>query len=148
VTYDSEVNQSPTHTLNSIESGDLILCYYCTPESSPNPSPSATPTLTPTKTLTPTQSSTASYFVYVMCRVNQPPLTVVQLVQVPNVGYVGFLTPTGAPSGSGFKAKLVSVVPITSGVPYSDIFYGNSNYFGTPSIYNQSITNDVNLCLT
>jgi hypothetical protein len=148
VTYDSEVNQSPTHTLNSIESGDLILCYYCTPESSPNPSPSATPTLTPTKTLTPTQSSTASYFVYVMCRINQPPLTIVQLVQVPNVGYVGFLTPTGAPSGSGFKAKLVSVSPVTSGVPYSDIFYGNSNYFGTPSIYNQSITNDVNLCLT
>jgi len=50
VTYNSNVLNSPTHTLQSIESGNLFNCKFCV--SVPTSTPTPTPTITPTTTQT------------------------------------------------------------------------------------------------
>ena len=50
VTYDSDILGSPTNTLQSIESGNLFDCEFCSP----------VPTATPTPTVTPTPTATQS----------------------------------------------------------------------------------------
>jgi len=50
VTYDSDILGSPTNTLQSIESGNLFDCKFCSP----------VPTVTPTSTITPTPTPTQS----------------------------------------------------------------------------------------
>jgi len=49
VTYNSDVLNAPTHTLQSIESGNLFNCKFCVsiPTSTPTPTPTPTPTTTP-----------------------------------------------------------------------------------------------------
>jgi hypothetical protein len=48
VTYSADTFAPPTAKLDSIESGNLFNCYWCTPAYSPTPTP--TPTVTPTPT--------------------------------------------------------------------------------------------------
>ena len=50
VTYNSDVLNAPTHTLQSIESGNLFNCKFCV--SIPTSTPTPTPTITPTTTQT------------------------------------------------------------------------------------------------
>ena len=50
VTYNSDVLNAPTHTLESIESGNLFDCKFCI--SVPTATPTPTPTVTPTTTQT------------------------------------------------------------------------------------------------
>lgn len=50
VTYNSDVLNAPTHTLQSIESGNLFNCKFCV--SVPTSTPTPTPTITPTTTQT------------------------------------------------------------------------------------------------
>ena len=50
VTYNSDVLNAPTHTLQSIESGNLFDCKFCV--SIPTSTPTPTPTITPTTTQT------------------------------------------------------------------------------------------------
>ena len=49
VTYSSDTFAPPTAKLDSIESGNLFNCSFCTPAYSPTPTP--TPTVTPTPTI-------------------------------------------------------------------------------------------------
>ena len=58
VTYTSEVVNTALNVLNSIESGNLFQCRFCTPGISPSPTPSMTVTPTVTPTFTPTPSTT------------------------------------------------------------------------------------------
>ena len=50
VTYNSDVLNAPTHTIQSFESGNLFDCRFCVPVSTSTPTP--TPTITPTTTQT------------------------------------------------------------------------------------------------
>jgi len=58
VTYTTEVVNTALNVLNSIESGNLFQCRFCTPGISPSPTPSMTVTPTVTPTFTPTPSTT------------------------------------------------------------------------------------------
>jgi uncharacterized delta-60 repeat protein len=58
VTYTTEVVNTALNILNSIESGNLFQCRFCTPGISPSPTPSMTVTPTVTPTFTPTPSTT------------------------------------------------------------------------------------------
>jgi uncharacterized delta-60 repeat protein len=58
VTYTTEVVNTAINLLNSIESGNLFQCRFCTPGISPSPTPSMTVTPSVTPTFTPTPSTT------------------------------------------------------------------------------------------
>lgn len=58
VTYTSEVVNTSTNFLNSIQSGNLFQCRFCTPGISPSPTPTITVTPSITPTFTPTPSPT------------------------------------------------------------------------------------------
>jgi len=133
VTFVDVINTAPSHTLNSIESGDLLNCVFCTPGTSPSPTPSITPTLTPSMTQTPTPSAALQTFIYRVCR--QFPLNnliVAQTVQVPGV-LVGqnFLADSSG-NASGYIVDFTEIVLGNVSNYPADIFY-NGNYFGTPT---------------
>ena len=50
VTYNSDILGSPTNTLQSIESGNLFDCEFCSPVPTATPTPTVTPTPTTTQT--------------------------------------------------------------------------------------------------
>jgi hypothetical protein len=134
VTYTDNVTQAPTHTLTSVESGDLLYCALCTPGTSPTPTPSITPTNTPTPTTTPTPSTISYTYVYRMCvGGGLSPILVAQNVPVPGITTVG----------QGFVSSLTAVTPSRK-CTFVDMILGwnpsypanviyTGNYFGTPT---------------
>jgi hypothetical protein len=132
VTYTENVSQAPTHTLTSVESGNLLYCAFCTPGTSPTPTPSITPTNTPTPTVTPTPSMISYTYVYKVCDIINTSIIVAQNVPVPGVSI-----------GQGFISSSTSEVP-NNKCTFIDMILGwnpsypanivyTGNYFGTPT---------------
>jgi hypothetical protein len=140
VTYTDTLNQSPTHTLNSVNSGDLLNCVFCTPGTSPIPTSSITPTPTITPTTTPTPSSQPYTYVFRLCRPYPlSPITVAQSQPVSNVLLnQGFTSNLSSPA-QGRQAIYLSLVPGWNPSYPADIVY-NGNYFGLVSNISNSIT--------
>jgi hypothetical protein len=133
VTYLDSVSQAPTHTLTSVESGNLLNCVFCTPGVSPQVTPSNTVTPTPTKTTTPTPSSQLYTYIYRVCR-SYPlsPIIVIQSQPVLNVNLgQGFTSQPTSPS-QGKKVTFINVIPGWNPNYPADIVY-TGNYFGVAS---------------
>jgi hypothetical protein len=133
VTYTDNITQAPTHTLTSVESGDLLYCALCTPGTSPTPTPTNTPTITPTKTTTPTPSTISYTYVYKVCvGGGLDPIIVAQNVPVPGVsvgqGFISQLTSEALGNKCTFIDMILGWNP---SYPANIVYTGN--YFGTPT---------------
>ena len=132
VTYTENISQAPTHTLTSVESGNLLYCAFCTPGTSPTPTPTKTPTNTPTPTVTPTPSTISYTYIYKVCvSGGLDPIIVAQNVPVPGVSVgQGFVSPSTSEALSNKCTFIDMILGWNPSYPANIVYTGN--YFGTP----------------
>ena len=136
-TFIGEVFSSPLNTLNSVDSGDLFDCRFCTPVPSQTPTQTVTTTPTLTPTNTPTPSASIYTYVYRVCPyLGIGERTIVQKEPVPGVEL------NQSFYGSIFTGpKLTYIQQIAGWNPsYPSDFTFTTNRIGIAS----GITNDIN----
>jgi hypothetical protein len=132
-----EVFSSPLNTLNSVDSGNLFDCTFCTPVPSQTPTQTVTTTPTLTPTNTPTPSASIYTYVYRVCPyLGIGERTIVQKEPVPGVKI------NQSFYGSTFTGpKLTYIQQIAGWNPsYPSDFTFTSNRIGSAS----GVTNDIN----